>query len=126
MWRFAALILAFVLAGCAGSGKLDQSGGTRVDLSQKNYRVIKAGASGEDTGWAIFCILPVTWPEFAVAKARLYEGLSVEGKATGLANLTEDRQTLFLLFVCRFKLTLSADVIEFTDPDPNPPRRPGN
>ena len=125
MRLLAAFVLAFVLAACASRGKLEQYGGTRVDLSQKNYRVIKAGAVGDDIGWSLlFCIFPVSSPEYAVAKARLYEGLGVEGKATGLANLTEDRQTLFLLLVCRHKLTLSADVVEFTDErnSPGPPR----
>ena len=124
MRLLAALLPAFLLASCASSGKLEQYSGTRVDLSQRNYRVIKANAIGEDTGWRVlFCIFPVSSPEFAVAKARLYEGLSVEGRATGLANLTEDRQTLFLLLVCRTKLTLSADVVEFTDSETAAPRR---
>ena len=123
-----ALALVFVLTGCASRGKLEQYGGTRVDLSQKNYRVIKAGAIGEDTGWSVLlCIFSVTSPEYAVAKARLYEGLNVEGRATGLANLTEDRQLLFFLLACRHKLTLSADIVEFTDQGTtNFPRRPGD
>ena len=97
---FAPLVLAFVLAGCGSHGKLEQSGGTRVDLSQKNYRVVRAGASGEDTGWTIFCILPISSPEFAVAKARLYEGLKVEGRArpgvlscaSGMVVLRQERE----------------------------------
>ena len=106
-----------VVAGCASRGKMEQAGGTSVALSQKNYRVLKAGAVGDDWGWRLFCFLPFANPEYATAKASLYEGLKVEGKATGLANLTEDRSSRCFLFFSMEKLTLSADVIEFVEPD---------
>jgi hypothetical protein len=126
MRSLAALVLALVLAGCVSRGKLEQSGGTRVELGQKNYRVLKAGAIGEDWGWRLFCLLPFANPNYATAKSHLYRGVQVEGKATGLANLTEDRSGLCFLFFSLDKLTLSADVIEFTDQDTSPPRRPSN
>lgn len=111
-------VLIVFPAGCASRGAQEPSGRvTKLDLTQKNYRVLKANAVGEDTGWWILCLLPVGTPQQAAAKARLYEGMNVEGKATALANLTEDWETLFLLLVCRQKLTLSADIIEFVEPE---------
>jgi len=110
------MVAVALLAGCASRGKLEQAGGTSVALARANYRVLKANAVGEDTAWSLLCFIPLGSPQHAAAKARLYEGSDVQGKATGLANLTEDRQTLFLLLVCRDTLTLSADIIEFTDP----------
>ncbi len=108
-------VAVLTFASCSSSvGMLPQSGGTQVGLTQKNYRVLKAGAVGEDDGWSLLCIFPVTAAEYAVAKANLYQGVAVEGKATGLANFTEDRSTLFLLLVCERRLILSADIVEFT------------
>jgi hypothetical protein len=120
---FAALL---ALASCSSQqgGTLRQAGETQVDLNQKNYRVLKAGAVGEDDGWTLLCIFPVTSAEYAVAKANLYAGVTVEGKATGLANLTEDRSTLFFLLACESRLILSADIVEFTESDSRPPVAP--
>lgn len=116
MRAFTLVALLLLLAGCASRGKLEQVGGTRVDLTQKNYRVIKTNAVGTDAGWALFCLFPLRSPQYSEAKARLYEGVNLEGRATGLANLTEDRELLFLLLICREKLTLSADIVEFIEP----------
>lgn len=111
------LLLLIVSAGCASRGKLEQMQGTSVALTQKNYRVLKAGAAGNDWGWRLFCLVPFANPEYATAKANLYEGVKIEGKATGLANLTEDRsRQCFILFSLE-KLTLSADIIEFVESD---------
>jgi hypothetical protein len=105
------------LASCGTStGMLPQSAGTQVNLSQKNYRVLEAGAVGEDDGWSLLCIIPITSPEYALAKADLYQGIAIEGKATGLANFTEDRSSVFFLLACENRLILSADIVEFTEP----------
>lgn len=111
---------AFAIAAVLGCGCASSRGGqepservTNLDLKSKNYQVLKANAVGRDTGWTVLCIFPLWSPQQAVAKAQLYEGLNVEGKATALANLTQDRETLFLLLACRSTLTLSADIIEF-------------
>ena len=109
------------LASCGTStGMVPQSGGTQVNLSQKNYRVLEAGAVGEDDGWSLLCVIPITSAEYAVAKANLYDGVAIEGKATGLANFTEDRSSLFFLLACENRLILSADIVEFTAPDARP------
>ena len=85
------------LASCGTStGMVPQSGGTQVNLSQKNYRVLEAGAVGEDDGWSLLCVIPITSAEYAVAKANLYDGVAIEGKATGLANFT--RRSKLALF----------------------------
>jgi len=118
MRALAIAVLAGVLSGCASGGGYEPSGRvTNVDLKSNNYQVLKANAVGEDTGWSLLlCIIPLWKPQHAVAKAGLYAGLNVEGKATALANLTEDQGTLFLFLVCRSTLTLSADIIEFVQP----------
>ncbi len=127
MCVFLALIIP-LSAGCVASrGGLEQTRqGTSVALTHKNFRVLKAGAVGEDWGWRLFCLVPFAAPEYATAKAKLYEGVNVEGKATWLANYTEDRSSRCFLFFSMVKLTLSADVIEFVEPDQPgqpPPRK---
>ena len=112
------LLAAGVLfAGCSSVGNMNQATGTNVQLNQKNYKVIKAGAMGQSWGFRLLGIIPFASPEYAAAKQRLYAsvGDSMNGKAAALANETEDRSVLYLILFSVPRLTLSADVIEFTD-----------
>lgn len=92
------------------------STGTAVALDQKNYRVIKAGARGDDHGfWFLF--IPLLRPNYAVAKANLYQsvGQPLEGKAVALANQTEDRNAFTLILFTVERVVVTADVVEFID-----------
>jgi hypothetical protein len=120
----AAIALCFMVTtgGCAPSrGKITGSTGTGVKLTGDNYRVIKAGARGEDSGFALFGIIPFASPSYADAKAELYDsvGEPLKGRAVALANQTEDRSTIYLILFSLPKITLTADVIEFTGPAPD-------
>lgn len=92
------------------------STGTGVNLNGNNYRVIKAGARGEDFGFALFGFITLVSPSYADAKDQLYAsvGESLKGRAIALANQTEDRSTLYVILFSLPKITLTADVIEFT------------
>ena len=115
-------ILVFVsifLFGCAAQqgGSFRQSTGTGVSLSKNNYKVIKASATGQSTGFRLFGIIPFVSPSYAEAKKQLYAsaGESLGGRAVALANQTEDRSTLYVILFSIPKLTLSADIIEFQE-----------
>ena len=106
-----------LLTGCSSVGEM--KGGrtdTSISLAGKNYKLIKGGAQGKDYGfWFLF--LPIVSPSYADAKADLYKSVDVPltGKAIALANQTEDRSRLFLILVTIPRITITADVIEFTD-----------
>lgn len=111
-------ILLFVVAGCASSNvKVGQSTTTAVDLKVKNYQMIQAGATGTSYGFRLLMILPLTSPSYATARRDLYASVKepLTGKAVALANQMEDRSSLYLILFSIPKVTITADVIEFTD-----------
>ena len=111
-----------ILTGCNTSEGLMKGGRTEtsVSLTGKNYRLIKGGAIGKSSGFRLLCIIQFASPNYATAKASLYKsvGEPLTGRAIALANQTEDRSlAVFILFSIP-KITLTADVIEFTDAPP--------
>jgi len=116
---FIAPLAAAILttAGCSSTG--DMRGGTTgtdVQLNQKNYKMVKAGAIGHSYGFRLLGIIPFDAPTAADAKADLYKsvGQDLTGRAVALANETEDRSCLYLILFSVPKVTYTADVIEFT------------
>jgi hypothetical protein len=109
-----------ILTGCSSQGLM--KGGqteTSVSLTGKNYKLIKGGATGTDYGfWFLF--IPIVSPNHADAKASLYKsvGEPLTGKAIALANQTEDRSLFTLILFSIPRITITADVIEFTDNAP--------
>jgi hypothetical protein len=61
--------------------------------------------------------LPIVSPNHADAKASLYKSVEepLTGKAIALINQTEDRSRFTLILFTITRITLTADVIEFTD-----------
>jgi hypothetical protein len=106
-----------LLTGCSSEGEFRQSTGTSVALAGNNYKLIKAGASGHSSGFRLLGILPITSPTHAGAKASLYEsvGIPLTGKSIALANETEDRSSLYVILFSIPRITVTADVVEFTD-----------
>jgi len=106
------------LTGCTSSGEIKgQSTSATVDLSRANYRVLKAGAVGTSSGFKLLGFLNFSSPTYAKAKKNLYKDVDIplEGKSIAIINQTEDSSTLNVLLFQITKLTLSADVIEYTD-----------
>lgn len=112
------LLLGFA-GGCeTGGGRIKgQSTDIGVSLTKKNYRLIKAGACGESTGFRLFGVIPFASPSYADAKRRLYDSVDIqlEGKAIALVNQTEDHSLLYLILFSIPKLTLTADIIEYLE-----------
>lgn len=111
------LTTTLLLTGCASEGEFKQATGTGVQLTGNNYRVIKAGVSGESAGFYLLGFIPIVSPSYADAKKDLYGnvGRPLEGRSVALANQTEDRSNLYLIIFSIPRVKISADVIEFTD-----------
>jgi predicted transcriptional regulator len=115
----AALSAAMMLClatGCSSVGRISGQTDTNVQLSQNNYRTVMAGARGKSYGFNLLGIIPIVSPNYADAKANLYKsvGVPLTGKAVTLANQTEDRSSLYLILFSIPRVTITADVIEFT------------
>lgn len=107
------------LSACSNyrDGKMLQSTATSVVLQSNNYKTVRAGATGVSHGFSLLGFLPIVSPNYAAAKADLYQdlGTDVEGKSIALANQTEDRSSLWLILFSIPKIMITADVIEFTE-----------
>lgn len=111
-----ALIASLCLAGCASSGDYRAASATAVNLTGNNYRIIQSNVSGESSGFKLLGLIPFVSPKYAVAKANIYKAVHepLTGRSVALANQTEDRSTIYVILFSLPKLTLTADVIEFT------------
>ena len=109
------LSASLFLTGCASVGTLPYGGETRTDLTKKNYRMIKSNARGEDSGFSLFGLIPIVSPSYADAMRNLHFGVNMEGRATALANVAQDRSVLYLILFSVPKITVTADIIEFTE-----------
>jgi Family of unknown function (DUF6567) len=111
--------LVSLLSGCSSTG--DFKGGdtsTAVTLKENNYKLVKGAAVGKSYGFKLLGIIPFCSPTYATAKENLYKsaGESLTGKSVALANQTEDHSGLYLILFSIPKLTLTADIVEFTGP----------
>jgi hypothetical protein len=113
---WACLLVVLAASGCTSTGTFPATSGTQVDLSKKNFRVVKANAVGSSTGFKLFCFIPITSPTYSEAMSQLHRkaGLT-EGRAMTLTNVTQENSSIYLLLFSLPKLTVRADVIEFTE-----------
>ena len=113
------VMMVWLVTGCASSNVITpaQSTSTAIQLSGKNYRLINAGAEGDSYGFRFLGIIPFTSPHYAAARKDLYAsvGTPLAGKAIALINESQDRSTLYLILFSIPKITITGDVIEFTD-----------
>ena len=110
------LVLAVVAAGCASTGTFPHASGTQVDLNRKNYRVVKANAVGTSMGFRLLGLISIVPPTYAAAMSDLYLSAGVrEGSAQALVNVTQERSTVYLILFSLPRLSVRADIIEFTE-----------
>lgn len=119
-WRalaaFLVLLVMSLIVGCTSTGTFPQTSGTQVDLGRKNFRVVKANAVGKSSGFKLFGFIPFTSPTYTEAMSDLYRAAGLtEGRAQTLTNVTQENSTLYLVLFSIPKLTIRADVIEFTE-----------
>ena len=110
----AILSVCLLFIGCVSVGEKPFNTGTRTDLNRANFRMLKASARGTDTGFRLFCFLPLFSPCYADAMEGLHSKVEMEGKATALVNVTHDKSEMFLLLFSVPRIKITADIIEFT------------
>ena len=118
MHRLSLALLPVLLSiGCAASvGKL-QTTQSSMHLDRANFRVIKASARGVDQGFNLFGFIPIIMPSISDATDNLMQGIDAEGRAVSLTNVTQERQTLYLVLFSLPKIVIRADIIEFLPED---------
>ena len=116
------LAIAFILTlgtGCVSSvGRMPQATQSTTHLDRANFRVIKANARGVDQGFSLLGFIPLIAPSMSDATDQLMQGVPAEGHAVSLTNVTEERQSLYLVLFSLTKVVVRADVIEFLPEEP--------
>jgi hypothetical protein len=124
--------LIAVTSGCAALATLPlssliPSGGqgptiyntTQVRIEQRNFQVIKTNVVGTSKGFSLFGLITIVPARLTTAVNRFYVKAGMQpGQPQTLANLmTEQNSSFYLLFGIP-RVTIRADVIEFTPPPP--------
>ncbi len=114
--RYISIFLIFLfLIGCVSSGKFPQTTKTTVDLSRKNYRIVKANAVGTSYGFHLLGFIPIKPPTYTAAVEDLYSKAGMkEGQALAFVNVIQENSTLCLILFSLPRITVSGDIIEFT------------
>ena len=126
---------AVMFTGCANSGMFISTNRTNVDLASANYQVAAANVTGEAHAGYVFGVsysLGAQAGAMAIARitgsGKLYQEAlenlwknyeakygAVEGKKLALANVRFDSDILNLLLYSQVKISVRADVIEFSE-----------
>jgi hypothetical protein len=103
----------FLLSAC--SNAVPRNPETSVVLNKNNYKIVKAAARGQSSGFYLLGLIPIMTPNYASAKADLYDsiGQSLEGRSIALANQSQDRSTFYLFLFSVPTISITADVVEF-------------
>lgn len=110
-----AIFLIFSI-GCESPSGFANKTGTQVDLVKKNYKVVRSNAIGRSYGFWLLGIIPVLTTSYtnAISDLCANSGLQ-EGKSQAFINTAEENNVTYLILFSITKLTVRADVIEFTD-----------
>jgi hypothetical protein len=89
---------------------------TTVNLSRKNFKIVKANAFGSNVGFSFLGIFSLNSPSYEEALTQLYRSADVsEGKSQALVNVMHEQTSTYFILFALPKITVCADVIEFTD-----------
>ena len=95
--------------GCTSIGKFPHTTGTQVDLTKKNYKVVKANAIGSSSGFRLLGLIPFSSPRYTKAMSSLHKNSGMEvGKAQALVNVSQERSTTYLILFSVPKLKVKA------------------
>ena len=126
------LIICFFCSGCAafalptllssgsgGGGQQQLQTMTTVQLTSQNYRIIKTNVVGSDWGIKLLGLFPILSPDYVKAIKQLYEAGGVtEGKPLAIVNVFQQDTSPFFIIFSIPRITIRADVVEFTKPGP--------
>ena len=117
------LLLLSALGCSTNRGSMPNFSQSATQLERANFRIIKANARGVDRGFALFGIIPFVSPSLADANDQRFLGIATEGRAISLANVTQERRTLYFVLFSLTSIVVRAEVIEFFA-EPNSPDNP--
>ena len=89
---------------------------TTVNLSRKNFKIVKANAFGSSVGFSFLGLFTLKSPGYEDAITQLYRSAGVsEGKSQTLVNVMHEQTSTYFILFALPKITVRADVVEFID-----------
>lgn len=121
--QIAALCLLAV-TGCGATSGFLPGNVTQVQISKSGFNLVKTNITGRADELSLLCIVPLGDGElYKIAMLHLTYNAALKPNQMFI-NIREDTQTRTYIFACTHVLTLSADVIEFTDTIVTAPKKP--
>lgn len=113
------LILLFITGCVSSTQKLSNYTEINVELSKRNFRVVKPNLIGESYGFRLLGIIPIVSASYSRAMTDLSSESNISTNALGteknvLVGTVEETHTFLILFSVP-KLTIRADLIELLD-----------
>ncbi|WAK02879.1 DUF6567 family protein [Methylobacter sp. YRD-M1] len=119
--------ILWLLTGCAAlpsmpalSGLIPAPAGTQiltatsVDLSRKNFKIVRANASGHSVGFSFLGLINLKSPGYDEAVTQLYKSAGItEGKPQALVNVMHEQTSTYFILFALPKISVRADVVEF-------------
>jgi hypothetical protein len=132
---FGVAVCATLFSGCASSGLLASAYVTNVELSKGNYKIVCTSVMGEASSEYLFgasfgagiftqtfALIPLTKERqhYKMAMQDLWKNFEAKngspiGKKLALVNIRYDSESLNVLVYTSPKVTIIAEVVEFTD-----------
>ena len=97
---------------------------THVTLMENNYRIVRTNIIGKSRGFKLLGLITIKPASTTRAMSQLYGKAQVEpGKPQALANVVRESGSTYLILFSLPKVTISADLIEFTARNTELPQR---
>ncbi len=136
MRHFYAVLLFFPLLAAAqfpvpltpdwlkqGSSSAEVLNSTHVTLMENNFRIVQTNIIGKSRGFKLLGLITIKPTSHTRAMSELYGKAQVEpGRPQALANIVRENSSTYLILFSLPKVTIRADLIEFTERNAELPR----
>jgi hypothetical protein len=105
------------------SSSADVLHSTHVTLMENNFHIVQTNIIGKSRGFKLLGLITIKPSSHTRAMSQLYGKAQVQpGKPQALANVVRENSSTFLILFSLPKVTIRADLIEFTDRNAELPR----
>ncbi len=114
---FSILTLAAIICGCGSTiGMYPSIAETQTQLNQSNYKVIQTGVTGSASAWYFLNVIPLGDSElYKRAMNDIRMKVSTGSRSYSFVNVTQDVSLVTYFIVSKSTVTITADVVEFTN-----------
>jgi hypothetical protein len=106
-----------------GSSSAEVLNSTHVTLMENNFRIVQTNVIGKSRGFKLLGLITIKPCSHTRAMSELYSKAQVQpGRPQALANVVRENGSTYLILFSLPKVTIRADLIEFTERNAELPR----